>query len=85
MPAFLYAPVRKGQTVGKLTYEINGKVLASVDLLAGEDLRPRSNRKACGNGFWIGSGKNAVRHEETGRTLSRFLISPNNSTAARLA
>ena len=46
VPAFLYAPVRKGQTVGKLTYEINGKVLASVDLLAGEDLPAQIKQKS---------------------------------------
>ena len=46
VPAFLYAPVRKGQTVGKLTYEINGEVLASVDLLAGEDLPAQIKQKS---------------------------------------
>lgn len=43
---FLYAPVRKGQTVGKLTYEIDGRVLASVDLLAGEDLPAQIKQKS---------------------------------------
>ena len=38
--------MRKGQTVGKLTYEINGKVLASVDLLAGEDLPAQIKQKS---------------------------------------
>ena len=46
VPSFLYAPVRKGQTVGKLIYEIDGRVLASVDLLAGEDLPAQVKQKS---------------------------------------
>ena len=46
VPSFLYAPVRKGQTVGKLIYEIDERVLASVDLLAGEDLPAQVKQKS---------------------------------------
>ena len=37
IPKFLYAPIKKDQIVGSIDYELNGKVLASVDLISSSD------------------------------------------------
>lgn len=37
IPKFLYAPIKKEQIVGSIDYELNGKVLASVDLISSND------------------------------------------------
>ncbi len=38
LPHFLYAPVKKGGTVGKVEYILNGKVISSVNLVAESDI-----------------------------------------------
>jgi hypothetical protein len=42
-PHFLYAPIRKGDAVGRLTFFCGKKEIASCDLMASEDV-PRALR-----------------------------------------
>lgn len=37
VPSFLYAPLKEGQVIGKVKYKLNGKVIASNDLLVSKD------------------------------------------------
>ncbi len=41
LPPFLWAPVEKGDTVGELRYCVNGRVAATVPLIAAETVEPR--------------------------------------------
>lgn len=47
VPEFLYAPVDCGQIVGSISYELNGKVLASADLIASAEAPIQQEQ-----GFW---------------------------------
>lgn len=38
LPRFLYAPLKKGSTVGKIKYILNGKVISEVKLTVSEDI-----------------------------------------------
>lgn len=38
MPHFIYAPVEAGQVVGKVSYELNGRVLASTELVTAQSV-----------------------------------------------
>ena len=38
LPAFEYAPIRQGQPVGKVRYLVEGKEVASIDLIASRDV-----------------------------------------------
>ena len=37
LPHFLYAPIRQGDTVGRIVYTLDGKVIASNDIIAEDD------------------------------------------------
>lgn len=39
LPAFLYAPIDKGEIIGKAELLMNGRVIASSELIAGESIR----------------------------------------------
>ena len=43
LPAFVYAPVKEGDTVGKVQYVLNGKLIATNNLLA-QKQNSRSNK-----------------------------------------
>ncbi len=38
LPRFIYAPVKRGEVLGKAVYKQNGKIIAENEILAGEDI-----------------------------------------------
>lgn len=44
-PKFAYAPIKKGQILGKIEYTLNGKVIAENNLLAKENVNYQKNKK----------------------------------------
>ena len=46
VPPFVYAPVRRGQSVGKIRYYLDEKMIAEADLLAAEDIEYNSRRRS---------------------------------------
>lgn len=48
VPPFLYAPLKQGQVVGKVKYQVDGDVLASNDLIIEKDVPVTKPNK----GFW---------------------------------
>ncbi|HBQ63526.1 MAG TPA: D-alanyl-D-alanine carboxypeptidase [Clostridiales bacterium] len=44
VPEQIIPPVRPGQTVGKLTYQVDGKVIAEIDLISPVGVQPKNYR-----------------------------------------
>lgn len=45
LPRFVYAPVKKGSTVGKIVYTLNGKVISETKLIASSDVQAQTAEK----------------------------------------
>lgn len=45
LPGFLYAPLKKGSTVGKIQYILNGKVISEIKLIVSEDIQAKIREK----------------------------------------
>ena len=45
LPHFIYAPINKNDIVGSITYEQDGKIIAKINLIAGESCSEKYVKK----------------------------------------
>lgn len=45
LPRFLYAPLTKGSTAGKIQYILNGKVISEIKLIVSEDVQAKIKKR----------------------------------------